>query len=555
MSRMRRARMCLLGVMLGVLAFLVAACAASPAPTATAVPPTPTPALRPVAYLNLGTEPPTLDPAISTDSVSIDIVRSLFVGLTQIDEKTSEILPDLAEKWTISPDGTVYTFPLRKDVKWSDGKSVTAHDVVYGVRRTLDPATASEYAHTLTPFIKGAEGFNAGTAKDPAVVGVKALDDYTVEVTLNKPAAYFPSIASMWVMFPQPKWAIEAHGDKWIEAGKIVTNGPYRLLTWEHEKSLVLKKNPDYYAADKVAFETVNFVMVSAESTAMTMYEAGALDAMYPGGPPLEDLDRIKADPVLKKELYIAPRLCTYYYGFNTTKPPFDKPLVRKAFAAAIDRQALIDNVLKGGQKPATTFTAPGVFGYVDGLGLGIGHTFDPAKAKKHLADAGYPNGQGLPEITLMFNTSEGHQKIAQAIQGMWKEHLGVQVKLVNQEFGVYLKTLSSDAPQVWRLGWCADYPDANNWQNDVFHSKSGNNYGLFKNAAFDKLVEDAATEPDPKRRLEQYKQAETILSNDEAALAPIYFYTFVQLTKPYMTRTYSPFGGEMFHHWRGFIP
>ncbi|MBI2908042.1 MAG: peptide ABC transporter substrate-binding protein [Chloroflexi bacterium] len=500
--------------------------------------------------LNLGTEPPTLDPALATDVVSVDMARSLFVGLTDVDDKTSQIIPDLATKWDISPDGKVYTFHLRKDVRWSDGKPVTAGDVEYGIKRTLDPATASEYAHVLN-IIKGAEDFNSGKVKDSATVGVKSKDDYTLEITLREAAVYFPMIASLWVTFPQPREAIEKHKEKWTEPANIVTNGPYLLSAWEHEKSVILKKNPNYYAAKDVGTETINFAMVREASTALTMYENGQLDSLYQTGVPLEDIDRVKKDPKLSKELLIAPQLSTYYYGFNNSKAPFDKPLVRKAFTAAIDRQTLIDTVLKGEQKPAQTFTAIGVFGHVDGVKEKIGVPFDPAAARKYLADAGYPDGKGLPEITLAYNTSEGHKKIAEAIQAMWKRHLGVDVKVANQEWKVFLKTLQTDPPQVFRMGWSADYPDANNWLNDVFHSKSGSNYARFKNPKFDELVEKAAVEPDSGKRLGLYKEAEKILVDSEAAIAPIYFYTQVQLTKPYLERTHPAFGGEHFKNWK----
>ena len=227
-----------------------------------------------------------------------------------------------------------------------------------------------------------------------------------------------------------------------------------------------------------------------------------------------------------------------------------DNPLVRKAFSAAIDRQSLIDYVTKGNQTPATTFTCPGIFGHVlpeEGVGIG----FDPDAAKKYLADAGYPEGKGFPEVTLMFNTSEGHRKIAQAIQQMWKDVLGVEVNLTNQEWKVYLKTITEDAPQIYRLGWCADYPDANNWVLEVFHSTLSSNRIKWHNAEYDRVTEEAARESDPVKRLELYKRAEQILCEEEAAMAPIYFYTIVNITKPYLQRTFAPMGGDHVKDWR----
>lgn len=494
---------------------------------------------------NLATEPPTLDPALGTDTTSIWVIEQLFLGLTDYDDETMEVVPELATSWEVSEDGLVWAFHLRKDVYWTDGRPVTAHDIEYAVKRTCDPATASDYAYVLY-IIKGAQEVNSGDVTDLDYIGVKAIDDYTIQFALNQPAGYFPAIAGMWVTRPVPRLAIEKYGIKWTEPENIVTNGPYLLTEWAHEDELIMEKNPDYFDADNVQIEVIHCVMVVEASTAMAMYEDGVLDST---GVPSEDIDRVKTDTDLSKELTIAPDLCTYYYGFNNTKPPMDNPLVRKAFSAAIDRQSLIDYVTKGNQTPATTFTCPGIFGHIlpeEGVGIG----YDPEAARKYLADAGYPGGEGLPEITLMFNTSEGHRKIAQAIQQMWKDVLGVTVNLTNQEWKVYLKTITEDAPQVYRLGWCADYPDANNWVLEVFHSTLSSNRIKWHNAEFDRVTEEAARESDPAKRLELYKRAEQILCEEEAAMAPIYFYTMVNVSKPYLQRTFAPMGGDHVKDW-----
>jgi oligopeptide transport system substrate-binding protein len=467
---------------------------------------------------NLGTEPPTLDPALGTDTTSIWVIEQLFLGLTDYDDETMAVVPELATSWECSEDGLVWAFHMRKDVKWTDGTPVTAHDIEYAVKRTCDPATASDYAYVLY-IIKGAREVNTGEITDLNYIGVKAIDDYTIQFALRDPAGYFPAIAGMWVTRPVPRWAIEKYGEKWTEPENIITNGPYLLTKWAHEDELILEKNLDYPEADKVQIEKVHCVMIVEASTAMAMYEDGALDST---GVPSED----------------------------NTKPPMDNPLVRKAFSAAIDRQSLIDYVTKGNQTPATTFTCPGIFGHVlpeEGVGIG----FDPDAAKKYLADAGYPGGEGLPEVTLMFNTSEGHRKIAQAIQQMWKENLGVEVNLTNQEWKVYLETITEDAPQIFRLGWCADYPDANNWVLEVFHSTLGSSRIKWHNAEYDRVTEEAARESDPAKRLELYKRAEQILCEEEAGIAPIYFYTIVNITKPYLQRTFAPMGGDHVKDWK----
>jgi oligopeptide transport system substrate-binding protein len=543
------------------------------------VTPTPVPAEERVTLdLVVGTEPPSLDPSLATDSTSIWTIRQMFMGLTGFDERAS-VIPSLATEWSASEDGLTWTYKMRDDVHWihrnpttgefEDLGPVTAQDVEYGVKRTLDPTTASDYAYVLY-IIQGAEEFNTA---DPAAenigelrdaVGVKAVDDTTVEFTLKEPAGYFPSISAMWVTFPLPQDAIETYGDNWTEAGLIVTNGPYTLEEWSHGAYLRLVKNPLWVDADTVQIEVIQGPIIQEASTQMAMYEANEVDMMAdPGwGPPLPDMDRIKADPQLSQELLIAPRLCTYYYGFVNSKPPFDDVTVRKAFAAAIDRQSLIDNVLKGDQLPAHSFAPPGIFGNVaDDMSVGSWMVMDSyadqvKQAQDWLAEAGYPEGEGI-DATLMHNTSEAHAQIAQAVQAMWAEAFPkANISIENQEWSVYLKTLlpdspDEDKPDIYRLGWCADYPDENNWVNEVFNSKSGQNYAKYFNPDFDALVEQAANEADPEIRKDLYKQAETMFMDDQG-IAPIYYYTYVRLYKPWLTKVViSPVTGDPIAEWQ----
>ena len=526
----------------------------------------------------IGTEPPSLDPSLATDTTSHFLIKQMFMGLASFD-KDANVIPELATEWNVSDDGLEWTFKLRDDVHWvhrdpntgeyEDLGPVTANDVVYGVLRTLNPNTASDYAYVLY-VISGAEEFNTA---DPnaenfeeikAAVGVAAPDDTTVKFTLKEPAAYFPSIAALWVAFPQPQATIEAYGDNWTEAGLIVTNGAYTLREWNHGSNVLLEKNPLWVNADDVQIELFGGPIIQEESTAQALYENNEIDMMADPGwsPPLPDMDRIKADPQMSQELFIAPRLCTYYYGFVNSKPPFDNVEVRKAFAMAIDRQSLIDNVTKGDQIPAHSFAPPGIFGNV-AADMSVAPFLVEAnygdqlkEAQQILADAGYPDGEGL-DILLMHNTSEAHAQIAQAVQAMWQEAFPkANVTIENQEWAVYLKTLlpeSPDAekPNVYRLGWCADYPDENNWLNEVFNSKSGQNYAKYNNPEFDKLVEDAAFEPDPAKRQELYKQAEDLFVNQDVAIAPIYYYTFVRLYKPWVTPVIAALGGDPIAQWK----
>jgi oligopeptide transport system substrate-binding protein len=539
-----------------------------------------------VLRLNMGAgDVPTIDPGLATDSSSIQIDIESFVGLTRQSEITSLIEPGMATRWDISPDGRVYTFTLRSDVPWvkfdgekvvkvqscpdADGKTedrmVTAHDFEYGILRTLKPETASDYAYVLTFAIQGADDFNTGAITDTTKVGVKALDDATLEIRFNEPAAYNAAIAGMWPAYAVPGWVIEgndcteARGERWTEPGFFQSYGPFTLKEWVHDSTISIIKNPFWPGADNIPtpkLDEVRFSMLD-QTAALAEYEAGNVDMT---SVPLGDIDRLKGDPVLSREFRIGPQMCTYYYGFNTVAPYVDDARVRRALSMAIDRQALVDNVTKGGQQPARWFARPGLAGaptLADHPDLGI--KFDVEKADAELS--AYLAEKGLTrdklDITLMFNTSSGHQKIAEAIQQMWKDNLGVDVKLANQEVKVYLKTTLDpvNTPQIFRLGWCMDYADANNFDREVFAVGGSQNPAQgggvnWENAEFEKLVIQAARELDPAVRVDLYAQAEEILVNTDAAIAPIYWYTGVSLTKPYVQRTYGVWGQELFEKW-----
>lgn len=518
-------------------------------PSATAVAGTPL-----TVNINLGWagDVPTIDPAMATDGNSVAVDEQLFIGLVDLDDETSEPRPELATSWTISPDTTVFTFTLRSDVYWSDGQKVTAEDVRYGILRTLAPATASQYAYVLAFVIKNAAGYNDGTITDPNLVGVEVLGDTHLRITTNQPASFLPSILGLWVARPMPKWAIDTWGSAWTDPDHIVTNGPYRLKEWAHGDRIVLEKNPTYYDAANVQIKRVQMWMRDP-GPAWSMYLNDELDtADVPSGEAL--------DPVLRQQVHIAPVGCTYYYGFTTTQPPFNNLLVRKAFVAATDRYGLIQygltsNLFKWPPRPALTFTPPGIFGYVDGAAEGVGIPYDPNQARQYLAQAGYPNGQGLPPVTLHFNTSIGHQKIAEYIRQSWYNTLGVSVTLQSWVWQDYLKEVKTDHLQLWRLGWCLDYPDANNWLRDVIaHGGSANPTGggvNWENPIYEDLVRQAAAEADPATRKALYKLAEEILTETDAVIIPIYHYTSVVATRPYLQRTYPAWALYDIGTWR----
>lgn len=534
---------------------------------------------------NWGTEPPTADPSLATDTTSVDLDGNLFVGLTRFHPVTGEISPYLATTWDVGEDADgnqTWTFYLRDDIAWVNYNPITgettqvvddegnprfanAHDVVYGVQRTVDPATASDYSYVLY-IIKNADPINAGdeefTMDD---LGVVALDDYTVQFTLENPAGYFPAIAGMWVAYAQPQWTIEEWGEKWTEAGLIVTNGPYVMESWIHGGELNLVKNPLWINADDVQIERIAGVMITEASTAFALYENNELDTT---GVPLPDIDRVKADPVLSEDFYSAPVPCTYYYGFTNNKPPFDDVRVRQAFSMAIDRQSLIDNVTKGGQTPATSFAPPGIFGAPEPGKVGLG--YDPDAAMAALQSYLDENGMTIDDfnalgVTLMHNTSESHASIAAAIQQMWMDVLGADVRVENQEWKVYLTTIKNttpieEMPHIWRLGWCADYPDENNWVHEVFNADAGanrlrrgcvdDNCTEVVTSEFDDLTVQAAQSQDPAERAALYERAEDILAREEAAVAFIYHYTSVNVTHQWLTRNFPPLGANDFFNW-----
>ena len=524
-----------------------------------------------VLNLNASTEPPSLDPSLATDTTSIGIINEMFLALTELDPDTQEATPELATDWSVSDDGLVWTFNMRDDVPWvqfvdgevvSTGVMVTASDIEYGLKRTCDAETASDYAYVLY-VVAGCEAANTGEGA-AADVGVVAVDDTTVEVTLAFPASYFGQIASMWIMRPMPQSVIEEHGEGWTEPGVIVTNGPYTLSEWIHGDNLQQVKNPLWYGWEELDYvgniDMIDWIMIEEASTAFSLYENNELDSV---GVPLEQMDRANGGE-FGDEFVNTARNCTYYYGFVTEREAVSDVRVRKALSIAIDRKTLSDEILKGGQIPANTFTNPLNFGSpaedtdIAPWALseeqgGIGYAAAVEQGLGLLAEAGYPNGDGL-EITIGHNTSESHAKIAQAIQAMMSEaYPGIQVDIESQEWGVYLDSLDAEAPleakpDLYRLGWCQDYPHANNWIHEVFNPTQGGNEPLI--SVDDEQTGDlvqafndatiAAQTASPEEQLELYKEAERLFVDEIVGIAPIYYYTRNVVTKSWVDRIFS---------------
>ena len=488
-------------------------------------------------------DPQTLDPILTYGDEKSWPSNQLFSPLVKFDFDKAEGVPNLATSWEVSDDNLVWTFHLRKDAKWTDGHPVTAHDIEYGTKLAIDPATASPNASYFYT-IKNAEKVSTGKSNDLSSVGIKAVDDYTIQYTLEAPAAYFLSIISH-ISAALPSWVIEKYGDEWTDPENIVTNGPYKLKSWAGYNEIHLVKNEDYFNADKVQIDEAKLIYIVDQSTALSMYRAGDLDTV--SVPPV-DLDRIKSDPILSKELYNHPRAATQMIHYNSEFPPFDNTLVRKAFAAAIDRETIVKYVTKGGEQPAYAVVPPGCFGHVE---EGVGISFDPEKAKKYLADAGYPEGEGLPEISFAFQSSEFNRNLAQAYQKMWKDNLGVNVKLTPAESKMFASNLGEGGYQMWRMGFGARFPDAHKFHFINLHPRFGEGRIRWVNEEYDKIVIEAGAERDPEKRKALYRRAEEIICEEECALVPIYFYAYNILSKPYLNRTITPANRLVIEDWK----
>lgn len=471
--------------------------------------------------VNLGTEPPSLDWSLATDHVSFNVISNLMVGLAEFD-KDLKPAPVIAKSWEILDGGKKIVFHLRDDVPWTDGKKVRAQDFEYSWKRLLNPKTASQYAYILFD-IANAQEYAEGKLKDPSAVGVQAADDQTLVVTLRYPASYFLAITTFEVTYPQRQDIIEKFDSRWTEPANIVTNGPFKMTAWKHENEIELSANPAYFRG-KPAIDKVTMFMVNEKTTAVAMFEQGNLDFMDESHsiPPL-DKPRLSKMPGFK----VVPQLRGEYYQFAVDRKPFDNPKLRKAFAMAIDRDVL-PKILRGGPIPATSWIPPSMLAHNPAIGL----KFDPAEARRLLKEAGYPDGKGLPAIVLGYNTDEEKKLVAEAIQGMWQKHLGVVVKLENQEWKVFLNKLRNDPFPVFRSGWGADYPDPDNFMK-LFTANSGNNHGRWKNPRYDQLLDLAARESDPQKRGKIYDEAQKILSEIDTAIVPLYWKTEATMLNP----------------------
>lgn len=471
--------------------------------------------------LVVASEPPSLHPQLATDSTSAAILNNTFEGLTRLN-KDGQPENAMAEDIQVSEDKLTYTFKLR-DAKWSNGDPVVASDFVYAWNFALNPDNASEYATILYP-IKGAEAYNtgAGSAED---LGIKEIDEKTLEVTLENPTAYFLELVAFKTFFPLNEKVVEANPEWYADAGEdFVTNGPFTLSDWSHNASLTLEKYADYWDAESVNLSTVNIDMVEKESTAVTMFKAGDID--YLGSPyqtvGLDSIDAFKKDGTLQISDYAA----IYWYKFNTQGEFTSNVNIRKALTLAINRQELIDNVIKGEQKPATSMVPAAIAEFEDDRGYMKDNDIEGAKAALELGmkELGITDPSEI-KIGLSINTSEAHAAIAQFIQEGWNKNLGIEATIDNSEWQVYLDKLNVLDFDVARMGWIADYNDAYTFLEMYSTADNGNNDTGWENAQYKELMSKSVSEPDPAKRLEILKEAEAIAMS-EFPVAPIYYYT-----------------------------
>ncbi|MEI7368839.1 MULTISPECIES: oligopeptide ABC transporter substrate-binding protein OppA [Pectobacterium] len=478
---------------------------------------------------NNGAEVSSLDPHKIEGVPESNVSRDLLEGLV-ISDVNGKTVPGVAESWD-NKDFKVWTFHLRKDAKWSDGSPVTAQDFVYSWQRLADPKTASPYASYLQyGHLLNIDDIIAGK-KSPDTLGVKALDDHTFEVTLSEAVPYFYKLPVYAAMSPVNKTAIEKFGDKWTQPQNWVGNGAYKLKEWVVNEKLVLERNPQYWDNAHTVINKVTYLPISSEVTDVNRYRSGEIDMTY-NQLPIELFQKLKKE--IPDEVKVNPYLCTYYYEINNQKPPFNDVRVRDALRMGLNQDILTNKVKNQGDIPAYGFVPP----YIDGFKAQTPEWFTWSQekrneeAKKLLAEAGYTAQKPLT-LNLLYNTSDLHKKIAIAAASIWKQNIGVDVKLENQEWKTFLSSRHQGSYDIARGGWCADYNEPSTFLNSML-SDSSSNTAHYKSKEFDALVAKSLQVKTDEERADVYQQAEALLNKD-AVIAPVYYYANTRLVKPYV--------------------
>lgn len=477
-----------------------------------------------------GAELQSLDPHKVEGVPEAYVSRDLYEGLA-INDADGNIKPGVAESWESKEGGKVWVFHLRNNAKWSNGEPITAQDFVYSWRRLASPKTASPYASYLQyGHLLNVDDIIAGK-KTPDTLGVKAVDDHTLEVTLSEAVPYFDKLIIHHSMSPVYKPVVEKFGDKWTQPENFVGNGAYKVKEWVINERLVVERNPQYWDNAHTVLNKVTFLPISSEVTDVNRYRSGGSDMTY-NYLPIELYQKLKKE--IPQEIHADPYLCTYYYEINNQKPPFNDPRVRTALKLGIDRDIIVNKVKAQGEDPAWSYTPPFASGLTITKPEWMSWTQQKRneEAKKLLAEAGYTADKPL-SFSLLYNTSDLHKKLAIAAASIWKKNLGVEVKLQNQEWKTFLDTRHQGNFDVARAGWCADYNEPTSFLNTML-SDSSNNTSHYKSAEFDKLMAQALAAKDEAARGQLYGEAEKVLDKD-SVIVPIYYYKNLRLVKPYV--------------------
>ncbi|MBI2866752.1 MAG: peptide ABC transporter substrate-binding protein [Chloroflexi bacterium] len=506
--------------------------------------------------INLGSEPRSLDPNRANFAVELGVIRQLYRGLLSFD-RDLQLRPAVAREVPsessggISKDGLVYTFRLRSDVTWSDGQPVTARDFAYSIKRLLDPSTAGPYG-PLYHSIKGGRDYNASGKQDQATqarlreaVAVEAVNDLTLRITLEQPQPTFLHLMALWPTYPVRQDIVERYGDRWTEPGNQVGNGPFILKEWEHQDHITLARNEKYWGSE-AKLDTIEMRMIGDGQAALAAYKSGELDMVaVPSGSEKAVAD----DSQLSREQLRADRLVVFYMALNNEKAPLDNAKVRQAIATAIDRETFIQQIRRGIGKPATSWVPPGMPG--NDADLGKEYRFDPAKARRFLAEAGYPNGQGLPPIVFTYPAAGANITLAEFIQAQLRQNLGIEVQLDGMEPRAFQGAVTQGNYQATVLSFGADYPDPENFLFSMFSSTSRTNWSHYKDSELDRLVAEARKELDQKKRLDLLGKAqERVVSNSPSI--PLFFLEQFWLIKLHVknvgwTAMDAAFPGEFF--------
>lgn len=481
-----------------------------------------------VLHLGNLSEPTDLDPHVVTSMQNFYVISALFEGLTGYNPKDASPEPALAERWEHSEDGTVYTFHLRPSAKWSNGDPVTASDFVRTYKRILSPGVASEYSY-LHYLVKNAEAYAKGELTDFTQVGYEAVDDHTLRITLKAATPYFVAMLSHHAWYPlhlptiEKFGGAERRGTDWTRPGNFVGNGPFKLKEWRVNDVVTVEKSDTYWDRDTVRLKAINFYPIESADTEERAFRSGQLHVTSTMPTSKVDTYRDEQPEVFQNH----PFFGTFFLRFNIKVKPLDDVRVRRALALTIDRPGIVKTILRGGQLPAFSFVPPNLPGYQGEPQF----EYDPEGARKLLADAGFPNGEGFPKLELLFNTTEANKQLAEAMQQMWKRELNIDITLVNQEAKVYQASMVAGDYQIARFAWVGDYLDPSSFL-DMMTSDSGNNQTYWSNAEYDRLISLSSHTMDPVKRAAIMQEAEALLMR-EMPVAPVYFYVRNYLRLP----------------------